>query len=84
MGNFPRKADGRRIFTVEFNRGVVQQTLKGEKTLAEVSREPDIQPTVITRLSGPAVSGGGACRPAPACTRRARTRGPCRRAHRCS
>src|SRR6266851_6126193 len=28
-------------------RGVVQQILKGEKTLAEVSRELDIQPTVI-------------------------------------
>jgi hypothetical protein len=39
MGDFPRKADGRRIFTAEFKRGVVQQILKGEKTLAEVSRE---------------------------------------------
>jgi transposase len=47
MGDFPRKADGRRIFTAEFKRGVVQQILKGEKTLAEVSRELDIQPTVI-------------------------------------
>ena len=40
MGEFPRKSDGRRVFTVEFKRGVVQQLLKGEKTLAEVSREP--------------------------------------------
>ena len=39
MGEFPRKSDGRRVFTVEFKRGVVQQLLKGEKTLAEVSRE---------------------------------------------
>jgi transposase-like protein len=31
----------------EFKRGVVQQIVKGEKTLAEVSRELDIQPTVI-------------------------------------
>ena len=44
MGEFPRKSDGRRFFTVEFKRGVVQQLLKGEKTLAEVSRELDIQP----------------------------------------
>ncbi len=44
MGEFPRKSDGRRTFTVEFKRGVVQQLLKGEKTLAEVSRELDIQP----------------------------------------
>ena len=45
MGEFPRKSDGRRVFTVEFKRGVVQQILKGEKTLAEVARELDIQPT---------------------------------------
>lgn len=47
MGDFARKADGRRIFTVEFKRGIVQQLGKGEKTLAEVSRELDIQPSVI-------------------------------------
>ena len=35
------------MFTVEFKRGVVQQLLKGEKTLAEVSRELDIQPSVV-------------------------------------
>ncbi len=27
MGDFPRKADGKRIFTVEFKRGVVQPIL---------------------------------------------------------
>jgi transposase len=47
MGEFPRKADGRRIFTAEFKRGIVHQLAKGEKTLAEVSREFDIQPSVI-------------------------------------
>jgi transposase len=47
MGDFARKSDGRRIFTVEFKRGIVQQLVKGEKTLAEVSRELDIQPSVI-------------------------------------
>jgi transposase-like protein len=47
VGEFPRKSDGRRVFTVEFKRGVVQQLLKGEKTLAEVSRELDIQPSVV-------------------------------------
>jgi transposase len=35
------------VFTVEFKRGVVQQLLKGEQTLAEVSRELDIQPSVV-------------------------------------
>ena len=39
MSGFPRKSDGRRVFTVEFKRGVVQQLLKGERTLAEVSRQ---------------------------------------------
>src|SRR5215831_2758401 len=47
MGEFPRKSDGRRVFTVEFKRGVVQQLLKGEKTLAEIARELDVQPHVV-------------------------------------
>ena len=47
MGEFPRKSDGRRVSTVEFKRGVVQQLLKGEKTLAEVSRDLDVQPSVV-------------------------------------
>lgn len=47
MGDFPRKADGRRIFTVEFKRELVQQILSGEKTLAETSREHDIAPPNI-------------------------------------
>src|SRR4029079_10107732 len=47
MGEFPRKSDGRRVFTVEFKRGVVQQLLKGDKTLAAGAREPDIQPSVV-------------------------------------
>ncbi len=51
MGDFPRKADGRRIFTAEFKRGMVQQLLKGEKTLAEVSRELERAPG-SRRVSG--------------------------------
>lgn len=47
MGDFPRKADGRRMFTPEFKRETVQRLLNGEKTLAELSRELDILPTVI-------------------------------------
>jgi hypothetical protein len=35
------------VFTPEFKRQVVQQIQKGEKTLAELSRELDIYPTVI-------------------------------------
>jgi transposase len=47
MGDFPRKADGRRIFSAEFKRSTAQRVLSGEKTLAQVSREFDILPAVI-------------------------------------
>ena len=48
MGEFARKSDGRRIFTVEFKRGIVQQLVKGEKTLAELSAEFGVHPTMIS------------------------------------
>jgi transposase len=47
MGEFPRKADGRRVFSAEFKRATVQRVLMGEKTVAELSRELDIAPSVI-------------------------------------
>src|SRR5216684_2196898 len=47
MGNHPRKADGRRVFSAEFKRTAVQRILTGEKTVAELSRELDIAPSVI-------------------------------------
>ncbi len=47
MGNHPRKADGRRVFSAEFKRTTVQRILTGEKTVAELSRELDIVPSVI-------------------------------------
>src|SRR5258705_8479140 len=47
MGNVPRKADGRRVFNVEFKRTTVQRIVTGEKTVAELSRELDIAPSVI-------------------------------------
>lgn len=47
MGEFPRKADGRRVFSPEFKRETVQRILNGEKTIAELSREYDVSPTVI-------------------------------------
>ena len=47
MGEFPRKADGRRVFSPEFKRETVQRVLNGEKTIAELTRELDISPTVI-------------------------------------
>ena len=49
MGEFPRKADGRRVFSPEFKRETVQRILNGEKTIAELSREFHVSPTVIRR-----------------------------------
>jgi transposase-like protein len=49
MGNHPRKADGRRVYSAEFKRTTVQRILTGEKTVAELSRELDIVPSVIRR-----------------------------------
>src|SRR5262245_52867174 len=47
MGNVPRKSDERRVFNVDFKRTTVQRILTGEKTIAEMSRELDIAPSVI-------------------------------------
>ena len=47
MGEHRRKADGRRVFRAEFKRQAVQRILSGEKTVAELSRELDIYPSVI-------------------------------------
>ena len=47
MGEHPRKADGWRVFSTEFKRTTVQRVVTGEKTIAELSRELDISPSVI-------------------------------------
>src|SRR2546426_6354966 len=47
MGEHRRKADGRRVFSTEFKRTTVQRIVTGEKTVAELSRELDIAPSVI-------------------------------------
>jgi len=44
MEGISRKADGRRIFSVEFKRQAVSRIVSGEKTLAELSREMEVQP----------------------------------------
>ena len=57
MGNHPRKADGRRVFGAEFKRTTVQRVLTGEKTVAELSRELDIGPSVIRNWARRAEAG---------------------------
>jgi transposase-like protein len=47
MGEYRRKADGRRVFSTDFKRAAVQRVVTGEKTVAELSRELDIAPSVI-------------------------------------
>src|SRR4030095_13543709 len=47
MGEHRRKADGRRVFSTDFKRAAVQRVATGEKTVAELSRELDIAPSVI-------------------------------------
>src|SRR6267378_1047873 len=47
MGEHRRKANGRRVFSTEFKRDTVQRILTGEKTVAALSRELDIAPSVI-------------------------------------
>jgi len=47
MVEFPRKADGRRVFSVAFKRETVGRITSGEKTLAELSRELGISPSVV-------------------------------------
>jgi len=47
MGEHRRKADGRRVFSTEFKRAAVQRIATGEKTVAELSRELDIAPSVL-------------------------------------
>jgi transposase-like protein len=57
MGEHRRKADGRRVFSTEFKRTAVQRILTGEKTLAELSRELDISPSVIRNWKRFAAAG---------------------------
>lgn len=58
MGNVPRKADGRRVFSADFKRTQVQRILTGEKTPAELSRELDISPSVVRNWKRPFETGG--------------------------
>ena len=47
MGEFPRKSDGRRVFTVEFQTGRRPAALEGRKDACAGVRELDIQPSVL-------------------------------------
>lgn len=44
-----RGADGRRLFTAEFKREQLGRVVRGELTLAELSRELQVSPSVVRR-----------------------------------
>lgn len=49
MEPIARKSDGRRIFTPEFKRQQIERVLRGELTLAELSRELQISRPLLAR-----------------------------------
>ncbi len=44
-----RRADGRRTFSTEWKREQIGRVVRGEVTLAELSREIQVSPTVVRR-----------------------------------
>ncbi len=49
MSRIARGSDGRRLFTAEFKREQINRVLRGETTLAEVSRELGISRSLLQR-----------------------------------
>lgn len=49
MGEIARGADGRRLFTPEFKKQQIDRVLRGEVTLAELTRELDVSPSVVRK-----------------------------------
>jgi transposase len=49
MARFARKSDGRRIFTAEFKREQIGRVLRGELTLAQLSRKLGIARGLLQR-----------------------------------
>ncbi|MGH2399962.1 MAG: transposase, partial [bacterium] len=49
METHARASDGRRRFTAEFKREQMSRVNRGEVTLAELSREIDVSPSVVRR-----------------------------------
>lgn len=49
MESFRRGANGKRLFNAEFKREQVGRLLRGEVTVAELSRELDVSPSLVRR-----------------------------------
>lgn len=57
MGEVARGADGRRLLTPEFKKQQIERVVRGELTLAELTRELDVSPSVTWSLE--ATPGAG-------------------------
>ncbi len=58
MGEIRRASDGRRLFSVEFKREQLERVVRGEVTLAELSRDLDVSPSVVRRWKQRYEQGG--------------------------
>ena len=52
MGEIRRASDGRRLFSADFKREQIERVIRGEMTLAGLSRELDVSPSVVRRWKG--------------------------------
>jgi transposase-like protein len=58
MARIARKSDGRRIFTEEFKREQISRVLRGELTLAELSRKLGIARSLLQRWKRSLIQDG--------------------------
>lgn len=60
METHRRGSDGRRIFTAEFKQAQIARVAREELTLAELSRELSVSPSVVRRWQRRSAHGGSA------------------------
>ena len=58
MERFRRAVNGKRLFTPEFKREQVARVLRGEVTMAELSRELEVSPSLVRRWKHLMEEGG--------------------------
>ena len=61
MEGYRRGASGKRLFTAEFKRAQVGRVVRGEVTIAELSRELEVSPSLVRRWKHLSETGGGRC-----------------------
>ena len=60
MEGYRRAANGKRLFTAEFKRAQVGRVVRGEGTIAELSRELEVSPSLVRRWKHLSETGGDA------------------------